>query len=101
MEVVIQYVEGCPHFEQTYQMVSSILETNQLQGVLRTTLVSSVAQADELGFVGSPTVLIDGADPFSVASARIGLACHLYGSGADRSGVPPVDQLEAALRGDG
>ena len=97
MEVVIQYVKGCPHFGETYQMVSDILESSETHGVLRTTLISSIPQAEELIFVGSPTLLIDGVDPFADKSSPVGLACRIYGSGAGRSGTPPRDQVEAAL----
>ena len=90
-------MEGCPHFNETFQLVSTILETSGTHGVLRTTLVSSVDQAEELGFVGSPTLLIDGVDPFADKSSRVGLACRMYGSGADRSGVPPKGEVENAL----
>ncbi|MCH7901849.1 MAG: thioredoxin family protein [Acidobacteria bacterium] len=97
IEVMIQYVEGCPHFDETYQLVSGVLETNDLRSVLKTRLVSSAEEAEDLGFVGSPTLLIDGVDPFADKSSRVGLACRIYGSGADRSGVPPKNAVETAL----
>lgn len=97
IQVLIQYVEGCPHYSEMFEMVASILDTGKSSGVLKTALVSSVDQAEELGFVGSPTLLIDGVDPFADQPSRVGLACRIYGSGKNRSGVPPKAEMEAVL----
>ena len=97
MEVTIHYVDGCPHVGETYRLVAEILDASGCQGVLRTALVASLEEAKDLRFPGSPTVLVDGVDPFFDQTAPVGLACRLYGSGATRSGVPPREDLEQAL----
>ena len=97
MEVTIQYVDGCPHLDETYRLVAETIESTGSHGVLRTFLVGSMEEAEQLHFPGSPTVLIDGVDPFAHSSAQIGLSCRLYGSGGSRSGIPPRDELEEAL----
>jgi hypothetical protein len=47
---------------------------------------------------GSPTVLVDGADPFRVPGTGPSVSCRLY-RGADGSagGAPSVSELRAAL----
>jgi hypothetical protein len=40
---------------------------------------------------GSPTVLVDGVDPFGGAGPS--LACRLYRSGDEVEGAPPLDSL--------
>jgi hypothetical protein len=41
-------------------------------------LITSEAEATAAGMSGSPTLLIDGADPFAVPGQEPGLACRLY-----------------------
>jgi hypothetical protein len=47
---------------------------------------------------GSPTVLIDGEDPFADPDAPVGLACRVYPTADELAGAPSVAQLTAALR---
>ncbi|WP_189311289.1 alkylmercury lyase [Streptomyces brasiliensis] len=56
--------------------------------------------AVRLGMTGSPTVLIDGTDPFAVPGAAASLSCRLY-RGPDRraEGAPSVADLRRALCG--
>src|SRR5262249_10782712 len=60
--------------------------------------VSDEAQAARWGMRGSPTVLVDGIDPFAVAEAAPSVSCRLY-RGADGSvdGAPSVTDLHRAL----
>ena len=49
------------------------------------------------GFHGSPTILIDGTDPFPVADGTT-VASRLYFTDAGLEGAPSVRQLEEVLR---
>jgi len=72
-------------------LASEAVETG-IQGIPVTTEV----EAKSLLFPGSPTVRVNGEDvephPTSVSS----LACRLY---ENRSGIPPVELLRAAISG--
>lgn len=48
-------------------------------------------------FVGSPTILIDGVDPFGVAGQSPAFACRVYATPAGLSGVPPLGDVISAL----
>jgi hypothetical protein len=48
-------------------------------------------------FVGSPTILINGVDPFGVAGQSPAYACRVYATPAGLSGVPPLDDVISAL----
>jgi hypothetical protein len=54
-------------------------------------------EALRLGFRGSPTILLDGQDPFADQDAPVGLACRLYATEGGLQGAPTIDQLRAAL----
>jgi len=53
--------------------------------------------AERLQFVGSPTVLIDGRDPFAGAEGTFGLACRVYQTPDGLAGSPTLEQLREAL----
>ena len=67
--------------------------------VVRHRLVTTVEEAERLHFRGSPTILIDGVDPFADPDAPVGSACRLYRNDSDVAGAPTVDQLRAAMAG--
>ncbi len=52
-----------------------------------------------LGFVGSPTIHVDGRDPFPAAGEPTGLTCRVYHRRDGRiSPTPDPDDLRAALQ---
>ncbi|MEU7730740.1 organomercurial lyase [Streptomyces sp. NPDC040724] len=60
--------------------------------------VADQEQAARLGMTGSPTVLIDGVDPFAVPGAPPSLSCRLYrGPDGKVEGAPSVGELRRAL----
>jgi hypothetical protein len=63
---------------------------------VRTTVIASQEQAQERGFVGSPTILINGIDPFRVAGRSPSYACRVYATPAGLSGVPPLGDVISA-----
>ncbi|WP_326625188.1 MULTISPECIES: hypothetical protein [unclassified Streptomyces] len=62
-----------------------------------TRVVTDRAEAERIGFTGSPTVLIDGEDPFAEAGRTQGMACRLYRTPEGLDGAPSVGQLHQAL----
>jgi hypothetical protein len=101
VDVEVGYVEGCPNLTVTAQRLALALDAvGRCDTEVRFRLVRTAEEAQELGFVGSPTVLVDGIDPFARTDAAIGLSCRLYRDGAASSGSPSVAQLtEALVRG--
>ena len=59
--------------------------------------VTTPEQAQSTGFRGSPTVLVDGRDPFADPDAPVGLSCRVYRTDAGLAGAPTVEQLFAVL----
>jgi hypothetical protein len=57
-------------------------------------LVTTPDDATAEGFRGSPTVLIDGRDPFDDPA---GLSCRVFPTGAVLSGAPTAEQLLAVM----
>ena len=94
MQVTLQYFEGCRGWKVTERRLREVLGPDAVVGYRR---VESHAEAVALGFRGSPTVLIDGVDPFAEAAAPAGLACRIYRTDQGPEDAPSVEQLRKAL----
>ncbi|MFG3700853.1 hypothetical protein ACGF5C_23520 [Micromonospora sp. NPDC047620] len=99
MDVQLLVVADCPNEGPAVVALRRALDEVGLSAVPFTVrVVTSEAEAEQLGFFGSPSVLIDGGDPFAEPHHRPALACRLYRDEADVSGVPPVGLLRQALK---
>jgi hypothetical protein len=69
MDVELLVVPDCPN-ESVARSVLGLAPDplGLIAQPVRTTVTASQQQAQERGFVGSPTILVDGVDPFAVAS---------------------------------
>ena len=99
MDLELRYFDGCPNWKTADERLRQALAAAG-QGALDVTYrkVARPAEAERLGFRGSPTVLVDGHDPFADESAPVGLACRIYQTEAGAEGAPSVAQLTRALR---
>lgn len=60
-------------------------------------LVASPEDAEAIGFRGSPTILINGADLFADDAAPTGLSCRVYKTDDGLDGAPSKSQLREVL----
>jgi hypothetical protein len=97
--ITIQYVPGCPHRGLAADRVRQALDRlGTSTPSVELCAVRDEAEAHRLGFRGSPTVLVDGVDPFAEPGAPVGVACRVYATPAGPEGAPSVEQLKDALR---
>jgi len=97
VDVVVQYFEGCPHAQLAIDRLREALRSagqSQDIGVRR---IDSPEEAAVAGFHGSPTILLDGADPFEGESPAVGFACRVYQTDEGREGAPSLAQLVQLL----
>lgn len=95
MDVELVYFDGCPHWETADTRLRHVAGEVGVPVRRR-----RVREGDDLtGFGGSPTILIDGHDPFrrTGPGSLEGLSCRLYGTPEGPAGSPTIDQLRAAL----
>lgn len=97
MTVTLLYFPGCPNWETAEANLRAALEEIGAGTAVHRRVVDTVEDAERLGFLGSPTVLIDGRDPFGEPGATPGLSCRVYRTDAGLAGAPTVAQLRAAL----
>ena len=97
MDVSLLYFDGCPNHHATLGLLEALLDESGWDGMVRLVNVDSPERAEELNFRGSPTVLIDGVDPFLDSDAPVGLACRIYPTEEGYRGTPPEQELRAAI----
>ncbi len=98
--IVIRYFDGCPHWRIADERVRDALRSAGLSdATVEYEPVETMADAIRTGFRGSPTILVDGTDPFAEGYAPVGLACRIYQTEAGPQGAPTVEELTAVLAG--
>ncbi len=98
MRITLQYFDGCPSWRTADERLRRVADSLGLDVRVDHQLVESPQDAERLGFRGSPTLLIDGVDPFADPDAPVGLSCRIYATEDGRAGAPSERQLEQALR---
>ncbi|MER8046563.1 alkylmercury lyase family protein [Streptomyces sp. NPDC094032] len=96
MRITVLTVPDCPNGPVVRERITVALGGRAAEVVL--VEVTEQADAERTGMTGSPTVLIDGADPFARAGAEPSVSCRIYrdaDGGVD--GAPSVDDLRLAL----
>jgi hypothetical protein len=97
VELTVLVVPGCPHAGLLEQRLDSVLTEQSKLTVTRRT-VTDLAQAERWGMRGSPTLLIDGTDPFAAVGQRPSLSCWLYrGPDGQADCAPSVQALRDAI----
>ncbi|NNM46960.1 hypothetical protein HJG52_13200 [Knoellia sp. DB2414S] len=98
MDIELLVVSDCPNEAAAAALIATaVADTGVRATITRTTIVSE-DQAQQRGFIGSPTILLDGVDPFAVPAAAVGLACRLYSTPNGLAGVPGLRDLRQALK---
>lgn len=93
--ITLQYFDGCPNWEITSRIVSSLV-ANRSDMTVDYELIDSHQKAQERGFSGSPTVLVNGVDPFADNTAPA-LACRIYQTETGPAGSPSIHQLRRVI----
>jgi 2-hydroxychromene-2-carboxylate isomerase len=97
MELTLLTVPACPNAAAFEERLAAALAGHP-GAVVRRREVADELEAAEAGMHGSPTLLIDGTDPFAGPDEAPSLSCRLYRDMAGRTGgAPSVEALRQAL----
>ena len=96
MDVTVLAIAGCPGAALLEERLA--VAVAGLPGIrVSRRVIASEAEAAAAGMRGSPTLLVDGADPFAVPG-QPGLACRLYRQDdGSLAAAPPAGELRHAL----
>jgi len=99
MKVEILYFEGCPNRAGAVEMVRRVLEREGIRAQVVELPVEGPEAAEEAGFLGSPSIRVDGVDiePGREKDAPT-WGCRTYTVGGRTLGLPPEEWLVTALR---
>ena len=98
MHLTVLAVPGCPNVKLLEQHLMQALEGRHDVIVSRHEITDQ-DQAARRGMNGSPTLLVDGIDPFAGPAQHASVSCRLFRDGRRRSeGAPSVRQLREAIR---
>lgn len=99
MKVELLVVPECPNAAPTAELLRRALDDVGMHATGFTMVVIADHEvAERVGFTGSPTVRIDGMDPFAEPGCPPGLSCRRYLTTNGLAGTPDVAALRQALK---
>ncbi|MDQ2816023.1 MAG: thioredoxin family protein [Actinomycetota bacterium] len=97
MRIEVLTVPDCPNGPLAERRLAEAL-AGRRDVILERRVVATLAEAERYGMHGSPTVLVDGCDPFAAPGTPASLSCRLYrGPDGQAQGVPSAGQLREML----
>jgi hypothetical protein len=101
VRVELLWFSGCPSWQETDARLRQALAQAGVRTQVVLVEVTTPEEAERLRFRGSPTVLLDGRDPFAEESDPVGLSCRVFRTPEGLRGAPTVQQLVEMLRAAG
>jgi hypothetical protein len=97
MELMVLTVPDCPNAAVLDERLAEVLADRPGVSVVRR-VIDDDAQAARWGMRGSPTLLVDGVDPFAQSGVSTSVSCRMYRSEDGQvEGAPAVAALRQAL----
>ncbi len=96
MEIRLLYFEDCPNIVEAESRVRDALGDRADVSVIRHQ-VANIEEAERVGMHGSPTILIDGTDPFADSDTPVSWSCRVYSPADGSHGVPSLERLVEVL----
>jgi len=97
MELAVLAVPGCPNAPELERRLAVVLAGRPAATITRQ-VITDAAEAARWGMHGSPTLLINGQDPFAEPGAAPAVACRLYrAEDGHLEGAPTEATLRQAL----
>jgi hypothetical protein len=98
MDIELLYFADCPNWHLARERLREalvIVGRPELDVSLRSVETDEEAQASR--FAGSPTIHVNGRDPFPSPTQAYGLSCRVYATPDGPAGAPTVGQLVEVL----
>ncbi len=90
------YFDDCPNWKVTDELLHELADEIE-DLTIHHRYVGTPEDAEKYQFRGSPSVLVDGVDPFADADDPVGLSCRVYQTPDGMAGSPTLEQLRNAL----
>ena len=101
MKIEVLYFDGCPNHKPAVKRVQQLLSEESVSAEVLEVDVSDASIAQEVGFLGSPSVRVNGLDvePEARAAREYGMMCRTYSVDGRREGLPSREMLRQAIQG--
>src|SRR5581483_10595438 len=100
MKIEILGFDGCPNHKPAVQRVQEVLHEEGVSAELAEVNVRDPSMVQELKFLGSPSIRVDGLDvePSARTASEYGMMCRTYAVNGRREGLPSREMLRQAIR---
>lgn len=100
MKVEILYFSGCPNHVSAVDCVREVLAQEETPAEMVEVEVTEAANAQQVGFLGSPSIRVNGLDvePAARGARAFGMMCRTYFDEGHPAGVPTHDLIRVAVR---
>jgi hypothetical protein len=105
VNVEVLYIKRCPNHQPTTRLVRAALQQEGVPAEVLEIEVRTAEHAQAIGFLGSPSVRINGVDvegtdvePEAHTTQHFGLGCRTYLDGERRSGMPSAELIRHVIR---
>lgn len=98
MQLAVLSVPDCPGVKLLDERLAQVLE-GRTGVVVSHRVIDDLDEATRWGMSGSPTLLIDGIDPFAEPGQAASVSCRLYRRGGRAEMAPSARQLLDAISG--
>ena len=96
MDVTLLYFDDCPNWKIADAHLRRLAAEIPGLSVSRH-IVDTPEEAERTRFRGSPSIIVNGEDPFADENSPVGLSCRVYQTPEGPAGSPTLDQLRRVL----
>jgi hypothetical protein len=97
--IEVLYFDGCPSYMAARAMVEAVAAEMDVSPDLRLIEIETPGAVEELRFLGSPTIRVEGKDvePGADERTEFQFACRVYRAPSGFSGTPDPEWVRQAL----
>jgi hypothetical protein len=97
--IEFQYFERCPNVDETLKNLISLKEEGFISEEIKIVNVESLEKAEELNFQGSPTILYNGYDIYTMKKPEgFSYNCRVYFINSFLTGVLPKEFIKERIK---
>ncbi len=100
MKIEVLYFDGCPNHVAAVARLREVLKEERVAAEIVEVNVADPTEAQAVGFLGSPSIRINGVDvePAARSGHEAGMSCRTYLEDGRREGIPSRELVRAAVR---
>ncbi len=100
MKIELLWFDECPSYQEARTRLEQVLCEEGIDAVIEMIQVHDHTDAVARKFLGSPTIRLNGIDPFAEPGQdNFAMQCRVYRTPAGLKGTPTKEMLRAAVKG--